>query len=144
MRLLPRGWPRAPGKHLKKMMARGRELGSGKKHQRRALVLTEEITPRCWMWSFQVPPSRFPSGRLRAGSGSSLSTLPLAWILCPTQGPPGLVPVDQHKTCVLKRCSCAPPFPAWPFAGPLRCAARDTVQVLKEPKKSIFLRVCLN
>ena len=31
MRLLPRGWPRAPGKHLKKMMARGRELGSEKK-----------------------------------------------------------------------------------------------------------------
>lgn len=89
MRLLPRGWPRAPGKHLNKTIARGRKLSAEQKHLRRALVLTEEITPR----SLDRAVSRFLPYTVYMGSrlGWGPHTPLLSWIISAIQGPLGQV-----------------------------------------------------
>jgi hypothetical protein len=68
------------------------------------------------------------------GSGSVLGFPPpsfLPWILSTTQGPLKLIPREHPQPSVLPGgSSSAQPFPSWPFP--------DTVQVLKEPKRSVL------
>lgn len=87
-----------------------------------------------WVHSSPVAPLMLPWQAPRDASGSSLSIFPfLPWTDSVTQGSLSLVPRDlcfQEMT----------PLPS-PCQVPTVDAATDPVQVLKDPKRSGFLRV---